>query len=114
MIGSSPVLVRTGNTKYSRDLYKGEIWKNEKRLSAKSRPPDVVRMITPPTGNTVQTTDGYYDVEVSEHDQHLFIGANTKPWNILNDSLQYTFASQNIRTKSLYIYIQTEHTHIKY
>ena len=71
-------------------------------------------MITPPTGNTVQTTDGYYDVEVSEHDQHLFIGANTKPWNILNDSLQYTFASQNIRTKSLYIYIQTEHTHIKY
>jgi hypothetical protein len=77
-------------------------------------PPAVVRMITPPTGNTVQTTEGYYDVEVSEHHQHLFTGANTKPRNILNDSLQYTFASQNIRTKSLYIYIQTEHTHIKY
>jgi len=33
----------------------------------------VVRTITPPTGNTVQTTEGYYDVEVSEHHQHLFI-----------------------------------------
>jgi len=72
-IGSSPVLLCSGNTRYRHDLWKGETWENKKQLSSKSRPPAVVRMIIPQTGNTVQTTEGSDDVEVCEHHQHLFI-----------------------------------------
>jgi len=62
MIGSSPVLVCSGNTTYPHDVCRARYKKNEKPLSPKSRPPAAVRMITQPRGNTVQATEGYNDV----------------------------------------------------